>query len=146
MIDFDTIRELREQKHWTQEQMAEKLGLTRNGYAKIETGKSLPNLQRLDEIAKIFGVQLFDLLKLEQQNVVYQIGENYHGNNNYYNNNEKLQSDIEKLKSENDKLQLIIRHQQERIDDLKVMLSQKDELILALKQLKESNFDTLIEL
>lgn len=146
MIDFDTIRELREQKHWTQEQMAEKLGLTRNGYAKIETGKSLPNLQRLDEIAKIFGVQLFYLLKLEQQNVVYQIGENYHGNNNYYNNNEKLQSDIEKLKSENDKLQLIIRHQQERIDDLKVMLAQKDELILALKQLKESNFDTLIEL
>ena len=76
MIDFDTIRELREQRQWTQEQMAEKLGLTRNGYAKIETGKSMPSLERLDEIAGLFGVKLFELLKLDGQNVVYQIGEN----------------------------------------------------------------------
>lgn len=138
MIDFDTIRELREERQWTQEQMAEKLGLTRNGYAKIETGKSLPNLERLDEIAKIFGVQLFELLKLDQQNVVYQIGENYHGNNNYYNNNEKLQSEIDKLKAETEKLQLIIKHQQERIDDLKTLLTQKDELIQVLRKLNKS--------
>lgn len=65
MIDFDTIRELREERHWTQEQMAEKLGLTRNGYAKIETGKSTPSLERLDEIASLFGVKLFELLKLD---------------------------------------------------------------------------------
>ncbi|STZ09496.1 transcriptional regulator, y4mF family [Moraxella caprae] len=128
MIDFDTIRELREQRQWTQEQMAEKLGLTRNGYAKIETGKSLPNLQRLDEIAKIFGVQLFDLLKLEQQNVVYQIGENYHGNNNYYNNNEKLQTEIDKLKLEMEKLNLIIAHRDE-------LLKQKEDYIQVLKKL-----------
>lgn len=138
MIDFDTIRELREERQWTQEQMAEKLGLTRNGYAKIETGKSLPNLERLDEIAKLFGVQLFELLKLDQQNVVYQIGENYHGNNNYYNNNEKLQSEIDKLKAETEKLQLIIKHQQERIDDLKTLLTQKDELIQVLRKLNRS--------
>lgn len=138
MIDFDTIRELREERQWTQEQMAEKLGLTRNGYAKIETGKSLPNLERLDEIAKLFGVQLFELLKLDQQNVVYQIGENYHGNNNYYNNNEKLQSEIDKLKAETEKLQLIIKHQQERIDDLKTLLTQKDELIQVLRKLNKS--------
>ncbi|STZ63559.1 transcriptional regulator, y4mF family [Moraxella lacunata] len=128
MIDFDTIRELREERQWTQEQMTEKLGLTRNGYAKIETGKSLPNLQRLDEIAKIFGVQLFDLLKLEQQNVVYQIGENYHGNNNYYNNNEKLQTEIDKLKLEIEKLNLIIAHRDE-------LLKQKEDYIQVLKKL-----------
>lgn len=97
MIDFDTIRELREERHWTQEQMAEKLGLTRNGYAKIETGKSTPSLERLDEIASLFGVKLFELLKLDSKSVVYQIGENYHGNNNYYNNNEKLQEQIHQL-------------------------------------------------
>ncbi|WP_253850740.1 helix-turn-helix transcriptional regulator [Moraxella nonliquefaciens] len=79
MIDFDTIRELREERNWTQEQMAEKLGLTRNGYAKIETGKSTPSLERLDEIASLFGVKLFELLKLDSKSVVYQIGENYHG-------------------------------------------------------------------
>lgn len=113
MIDFDTIRELREQRQWTQEQMAEKLGLTRNGYAKIETGKSMPSLERLDEIAGLFGVKLFELLKLDGQNVVYQIGENYHGNNNYYNSNEKLQTEIDKLKLEMEKLNLIIAHKDE---------------------------------
>lgn len=41
MIAYDTIRELREQRNWTQEYMAEQLGLTRNGYAKIERGESV---------------------------------------------------------------------------------------------------------
>lgn len=128
MIDFDTIRELREQRQWTQEQVAEKLGLTRNGYAKIETGKSMPSLERLDEIAGLFGVKLFELLKLDGQNVVYQIGENYHGNNNYYNNNEKLQAEIDKLKLEITKLNLIIAHKDE-------LLKQKEDYIQVLKKL-----------
>lgn len=128
MIDFDTIRELREQRQWTQEQMAEKLGLTRNGYAKIETGKSMPSLERLDEIAGLFGVKLFELLKLDGQNVVYQIGENYHGNNNYYNSNEKLQTEIDKLKLEMEKLNLIIAHKDE-------LLKQKEDYIQVLKKL-----------
>lgn len=93
--------------------MAEKLGLTQQGYAKIETGKSLPNLERINEIAKLFGVEIFELLKTENKSVVYQIGENYHGNNNYYNHNEKLQHEIEKLKLEIEKLKLIIAHKDE---------------------------------
>ncbi|UYZ75204.1 helix-turn-helix domain-containing protein [Moraxella bovis] len=115
-------------RQWTQEQMAEKLGLTRQGYAKIETGKSLPNLERLDEIAKLFGVNLFELLKTDNKSVVYQIGENYHGNNNYYNNNEKLQTEIDKLKLEIEKLNLIIAHRDE-------LLKQKEDYIQVLKKL-----------
>ncbi|WP_342351452.1 helix-turn-helix transcriptional regulator, partial [Moraxella bovis] len=115
-------------RQWTQEQMAEKLGLTRQGYAKIETGKSLPNLERLDEIAKLFGVNLFKLLKTDNKSVVYQIGENYHGNNNYYNNNEKLQTEIDKLKLEIEKLNLIIAHRDE-------LLKQKEDYIQVLKKL-----------
>lgn len=63
MINFDTIRELRENSSWTQEEMAEKLGMTRNGYAKIERGESTPNLERLDEIANALGVKVIELLK-----------------------------------------------------------------------------------
>lgn len=62
MINIETIRELREQNDWTQEQMAEKLGITRNGYAKIERGESIPNLERLSEIATLFGVEVTELL------------------------------------------------------------------------------------
>lgn len=62
MINIETIRELREQNDWTQEQMAEKLGITKNGYAKIERGESIPNLERLSEIATLFGVEVTELL------------------------------------------------------------------------------------
>lgn len=111
--------------------MAEKLDITRNGYAKIEQGKSMPNLKRLNEIANIFGVELFDLLKMDNQNIVYQIGENYHGNNNDYNGNEKLEKEIIQLKSEIQKLQLIIAHKDE-------LLEQKDDYIKVLKQIVNS--------
>lgn len=139
MIDFDTIRELREQRQWTQEQMAEKLGLTRNGYAKIETGKSMPSLERLDEIASLLGVKLFELLKLDNKSVVYQIGENYHGNNNYYNHNEKLQAEIDGLKSEIEKLNIIINHKDE-------LLVQKDDYIKVLRKLADTNMSIIDEL
>ncbi|MDO4442046.1 MAG: helix-turn-helix transcriptional regulator [Moraxella sp.] len=120
MIDFDTIRELRESHSWTQEQMAEKLGMTRNGYAKIERGESMPNLERLDEIAGVLGVKVIELLRLENKQVVCQISEN-HSNNHYYNSDNSLALEVEKLK-------LVIAHKDE-------LLAQKDEYISALKQL-----------
>lgn len=138
MIDCETIRELREERHWTQEQMAEKLGISRNGYAKIERGESMPNLERLDKIADILGVKLSELLRLDHKSVVYQIGENYHGNNNHYSNNEKLQTEILQLKNKIEKLELIISHK----DDL---LFQKDECIKILKRLAGAD-DELLEI
>lgn len=132
MIDFNNIRELREKHDLTQEQMAEKLDITRNGYAKIEQGKSTPNLKRLNEIANIFGVELFDLLTLDNQNIVYQIGENYHGNNNYYNHDEKLEKEIIHLQAEIQRLKLTISHKDE-------LLAQKDDYIQVLKQIINSS-------
>lgn len=124
MIDFDTIRELREERKWTQETMADKLGLSRNGYAKIERGESTPSLERLDEIAQLLGVKVIELLQLENsKNVVCQISENH--SNNYYNGDETLKHEIEKL-------HLIIEHQTE-------LLRQKDENIHLLKTMLSLN-------
>lgn len=131
MIDFDTIRELREHRSWTQEEMAEKLGMTRNGYAKIERGESTPNLERLDEIASVLGVKVIELLKLENRHIVCQISEN-HSNNHYYNSDQNLTLEIEKLK-------LIIAHKDE-------LLTQKDEYIQALKRLAYTNTKVIPEL
>lgn len=131
MIDFDTIRELREHRSWTQEEMAEKLGMTRNGYAKIERGESTPNLERLDEIASVLGVKVIELLRLENKQVVCQISEN-HSNNHYYNSDNSSAPEIEKLK-------LVIAHQNE-------LLAQKDEYIAALKRLAYANNKVIPEL
>lgn len=121
MISNDKIKSLREQRDWTQEEMAEKLGLTRNGYAKIERGESLPSLERLDEIAKIFDVNIVELLNLNEKNVIFQT---QNQEVNYYQqsiHNENLQNEI-------DKLELVVSH-------LKELLQQKDNEIQALKDL-----------
>lgn len=122
MIAFDTIRELREEKRWSQEEMAERLGMSKNGYAKIERGESSPNVERLNQIAQVLGVDLIDILKTSDKNVVVQTqnhSANYHYN--HYASSEMLQAEVERL-------QLVIEHKNE-------MIAQKDEQIKILKKL-----------
>lgn len=118
MINVETIRELREQNDWTQEQMAEKLGITRNGYAKIERGESVSNLERLNDIATLFGVEVTELL--DNKKFVCQISEN-HSNTINYNSDQSLVSEIEKLK-------LTLSYKDE-------LLAQKDKEIELLRKL-----------
>lgn len=117
MTAQNNIRQLREKLDMTQEQMAEKLHLTKNGYAKIERGETTLTVARLEQIANIFNVDMNDLLK-EKSDVNLLLGDNNHSNfhNHYYNN-----QDIEKL-------QLIIEHQKE-------LLIQKDKEIDLLRKL-----------
>ena len=51
----DKIRVMREINQWTQEEMAEKLEMSSNGYAKIERGQSSINVDKLKQIAQIFN-------------------------------------------------------------------------------------------
>lgn len=117
-----TIREMREKENWTQEYMAEQLGMSENGYAKIERGETSLSLKRLKQIADIFGIDTVDLLK--KRNVVCLVNENSTHSNNYYgNSDEKLQHEIEKLKlmlSYKDKLLI---QKDEQIDSLKNLVS-----------------------
>lgn len=94
MINVETIRELREQNDWTQEQVAEKLGITRNGYAKIERGESMPNLERLNDIATLFGVEVTELL--DNKNFICQIIDN-NSNTINYNSDQSLVSEIKEF-------------------------------------------------
>ncbi|WP_146121318.1 helix-turn-helix domain-containing protein, partial [Haemophilus influenzae] len=43
----EKIRKVRESKAWSQEQMAEKLNMSLNGYAKIERGETKLYLDKL---------------------------------------------------------------------------------------------------
>ena len=53
---------LRKQKGLSQEQMAEKCGVSRSAIAKWETGATTPNIYIIGEIAKIFNVTVDELL------------------------------------------------------------------------------------
>jgi len=65
----EKIKYLRNFRNWTQEEMAEKLQMTPNGYAKIEQGKTDPDLSRLEQISEILGVELAQLVGLNDKNV-----------------------------------------------------------------------------
>ena len=51
----------------TQEDIAEKLGVTRQSVAKWEAGDSVPDLDKCKQLADIFGVSLDDLANYEPE-------------------------------------------------------------------------------
>lgn len=51
----------------TQEDIAEKLGVTRQSVAKWEAGESIPDLDKCKQLAEIFGVSLDDLANYEPE-------------------------------------------------------------------------------
>jgi transcriptional regulator with XRE-family HTH domain len=68
------IKSIRELKNYTQEYMAEQLGLTQAGYSKIEKGKTILSYVKLVEIARILEVSVEDILSFD--------GQRYFGNFN----------------------------------------------------------------
>ena len=56
------LQKLRKQNNWTQEQLSEKLYVSRTAVSKWESGKGYPNLDSLKDIAKIFDISIDELL------------------------------------------------------------------------------------
>ncbi|MCI1986939.1 MAG: helix-turn-helix domain-containing protein [Lactobacillus sp.] len=58
----ERLRKLRTEKHFTQNQMADKLGITRPAYTAYESGKRQPDYDALKRLAAIFEVSTDYLL------------------------------------------------------------------------------------
>ncbi|WP_346986476.1 helix-turn-helix domain-containing protein [Chryseobacterium sp. POE27] len=63
------LRKLREQKGWSQMDIAHQLDVSQPAYNKWETGQTKPTLQNLQKIAEIFEVDFFDLIQEQIPNV-----------------------------------------------------------------------------
>ena len=63
----DNLVQMRKLLHLTQEDIAEKLGVTRQSVAKWESGESIPDLDKCKQLADIFGVSLDDLANYEPE-------------------------------------------------------------------------------
>ena len=61
----DNLIQMRKVLQLTQENIAEKLGVTRQSVAKWEAGESIPDLDKCKQLADIFGVSLDDLANYE---------------------------------------------------------------------------------
>lgn len=83
----EKIRVLREINQWSQEEMAEKLSMSPNGYAKIERGQSNINIEKLKQIAQIFNIDVVELFATQDKSFFFSIGDNTN-NQNYVGSDE----------------------------------------------------------
>ena len=66
-MDFnEKLQQLRTKSGLTQEQLAEKVFVSRVAVAKWESGRGYPNLDSLKSLAKIFNISIDDLLSSEE--------------------------------------------------------------------------------
>ena len=63
MILADKIINLRKRQNWSQEQLAEQLGVSRQSVSKWESGLSIPDLDKIIKMSSIFGVSTDYLIK-----------------------------------------------------------------------------------
>jgi transcriptional regulator with XRE-family HTH domain len=129
---YEKIKYMRQHKGFSQEKMAEKLGMSVNNYSSIERGKTDLHVSRLEEIASILQVNLFELLSFGEKSVYYLSGTNNGGIMGQYN----LANDAQ-YKSQLEKSQLIIEQKEKEIEYLKQQNIDLREMIALLKNGKQ---------
>lgn len=137
----DKLRTLRELNEFSQEEMAAKLGMSTNGYAKIERGVRRLDIPKLEQIAEVFGMDLLALINFDaeravnlisenKQSIIYQINKDS-PQHTYFGTNE-LEHEIEKLN-------LTISHKDDLLEqkerELNQIIEQKNREIQLLQDL-----------
>lgn len=62
----NTIKVERAKKDWTQAELAEKIGISRQAMNSIETGKFVPSTLLALKLASVFQTQVEEIFKLEE--------------------------------------------------------------------------------
>jgi len=126
---YEKIRLIRQIKNWSQEDMASKLEMSVNGYANIERGDTDVQLSRLKQIAKVFEMELSELIGVNEKNVLNVTGT---CNTTQFNQSHITSDSMEliELKHELEKARLLIALREQENAYLK-------EIIKLMKQEKE---------
>lgn len=116
----EKLRLLRATKGWTQEQVAEKLKMSPNGYGSIERGKTNVSLKRLNKIAEVYNTDLIELISSGDKIFCNQMGDNNTTYTNYqFDGNSEL-------------TQIELRHE---IEKKTLLLAERDKEIAHLKEI-----------
>lgn len=70
----DNLVQMRKLKHMTQEDIAEKVGVSRQAIAKWESGETEPSLDKCKLLADVLGVSIDDLANYESSEDIMGIG------------------------------------------------------------------------
>lgn len=118
------IRDMREDKKLTQADMAEKLGLSETGYAKIERGESKIRIERLFQIAQVLDVSPAELIPFVDDG-----GITFNNSNDNFSNSSNFTLAIGSSAMENE-----IRALHQVLDAKNSILDSRDREIVALQQ------------
>lgn len=66
----EKLKDLRKEKGWTQEQLAERLFVSRTAVSKWESGRGYPNIDSLKRLSQLYSVSIDDLLSNEELLIV----------------------------------------------------------------------------
>ncbi len=124
------LKLIRSFKSWTQEDIAEKLGISTHAYAKIERGETDVNLSRLQQIAEVMEIELSQLFGLDEKNVFNLSGDN----NTQCQNVNSLSTELIEYKHKLEKANLIIEEQAREMDYLKQQVNDSRDMINLLKK------------
>ncbi|MDD2723255.1 MAG: helix-turn-helix transcriptional regulator [Methylovulum sp.] len=121
----EKLRFMREARNWSQEEMAMKLNMSTNGYAKIERGETKASIPKLEQISEILDMDLMELLSFGEKQVVCLIGDSNNGFN--------VMGSSKELAAEIQNLQLVISHKEEVIGYQKREIAYLQEMLAMLK-------------
>lgn len=121
---LQNIRALRTLKGWSQDTMATLLELSEKAYASIEQGKTDIQWSRLEQIAKVFEVEVGDLVNLDRGMIFNFITHNTHQTANYN------QSSVNSLSTTS-------QHLEHELEKARLVIEARDKEIAYLKQIIE---------
>ena len=131
---YERIKVFRTFRGWTQEKMAEKLGMSVIGYGNIERGDTNVKLSKLEEIAKVLGIELHELFN-SQGKLIINLGNLGENSINVGDNNQNTQNQKE-LEHELEKSRLIVEQQRKELSLVYQEIEHLKEIISLLKQSK----------
>jgi transcriptional regulator with XRE-family HTH domain len=130
----EKIRLVREAKGLTQEQMAEKLEISRNSYGDIERGDTDVKLSTLKKIAEEFELQLSELVDLSEKgtlnvNFSHQRNTKSHHQNHVYVGSKTAELKEQMLINEFKDKEIAMQHNEiEQLKKIIMLLEQQKEL------------------
>lgn len=131
----EKIKNYREQNKWSQEDMANQLQMSSSAYAKIERGETRLHLDKLQKIAQVFNIDLFELMTMDGKNIILNINESGESNNtNYSNANETLVKDVENLQNLLQQKDILLAEKDQRINELQQQIQTLNDMINLLKK------------
>ncbi len=112
------LKSIRKLRNLTQETVAEKLGISTYSYAKIERGETDVKYSRLQQIAKIMGIELEDLFSWDDKKV-FNLSGDINNIQLYQNVAENYSIGQMESKYQQEKMQLILEQRDKEINSLK---------------------------